>query len=231
MVTSYYERGATGVGGTTQQIAAVNRANLRYAASRKYAAPSAKAGPSMPAEARAAWEQAIAHYAPGGGYGKGVEAGLERGRTKALASGTQSLVSAGLYGTTTTAGLGKKYEEEVAMPARARVESTRAQAIANLKAGYAGAMQSGYESAADRSLRMNLASMQDVGQGFDQMTTSERTGPDQLAMQETMNRMRTHQGQVPSPFGRGRRGGYSPPIKGWGGGITSPQPGTASSYY
>jgi hypothetical protein len=220
MVTSYYERGSTGVGGTNVQIARANLANLRYAASRRYAAPSAKAGPSMPAASRKAWEQAIAQYAPGGGYGKGVEAGLERGRTKALASGTQSLVSAGLYGTTTTAGLGKKYEEE----------STRAQAIASLKAGYAGAMQSGYESAADRSLRMNLASMQDIGQSFDQMPTSERIGPDQLAMQETLAKMRTHEGQVPNPFGTDRKGGYSPPLPGWGGGITSPQPGLASMY-
>ncbi len=230
MVTSYYERGATGVGGTNQQIAAANRANLRYAASRRYATPSAKAGPSMPAASSELWKQAIAHYAPGGGYGKGVEAGLERGRTKALASGTQSLVSAGLYGTTTTAGLGKKYEEEVAMPARARVESTRAQAIANLKVGYAGAMQSGYESAADRSLRMNMASMQNVGQVYDQMPSSERIGPGELAMQETMARTRTHEGQVPSPFGTDRRGGYSPPVRGWGGGAISPQPGMASRY-
>lgn len=114
------------------------------------------ARPSMSSEARSAWEQAMAYYAPGGGYGKGVEAGLERGRTKALASGMQSLVSAGLSNTTMPAGLGKKYEEEVAMPARAQVESTRAQAIAGLKAGFAGALQSGYESAAGRALTQNL---------------------------------------------------------------------------
>ena len=121
---------------------------------------TAGGGGGLPGAARTAWEQAIAQYGPEGGYGKGVEAGLERGRVQATTSGMQSLVSAGLAGTTMAAGLGKKYEEEVAVPARARVEETRAQAIAGLRAGLAGAEQRGYETAEDRALRERLTMRQ-----------------------------------------------------------------------
>ena len=211
MASSYYERGATGVGGTNQQIASVNRANLIHAASR--GSSGRRSGGSMPAESRKMWEEAIAHYAPGGGYGKGVEAGLERGRTKSLASGMQSLVSAGLSNTTQAAGLGKKYEEEVAAPTRAGVESQRAQAIASLKAGMAGAMQSGYESAANRST--SLAGMYNFDQNFNQTPSMRRTSPQQSPQQRTQ--LPTHEDRIPSPYGTARRGGYSPGIKGFKG--------------
>ncbi len=114
------------------------------------------AGSSMSASAKSAYEKALAHYAPGGGYGAGVEAGLERGRVKSTASGMQNLVSAGLAGTTMAAGLGKKYEEEVAAPTRAKVESARAEAIAGIQMSMGSAEQRGYESAQDRALSLQM---------------------------------------------------------------------------
>ena len=110
--------------------------------------------------AMSAIQRAKAYYAPGGGYGKGIEAGLERGRVKAVATGAQSLVSAGLAGTTMIAGLGKRYEEEVAMPARARVEETRAGAISGLEAMKAQIIQGATESARSRALQTYLAQLQ-----------------------------------------------------------------------
>ncbi len=119
-------------------------------------AGAATAGSSMSPSARSAYEKALAHYKPGGGYGAGVEAGLERGRVKSTASGMQNLVSAGLAGTTMAAGLGKKYEEEVAAPTRARVEGARAEAIAGIQMSMAGTEQRGYESAQDRAFQMQM---------------------------------------------------------------------------
>ncbi len=107
-----------------------------------------------------ALEKAMAFYREGGGYGKGVEAGLERGRVKAVAGGMQGLVSAGLAGTTMMGGLGKKYEEEVAMPARARVEETRAQAISGLETLKAQIIQGATEAARTRALQTYLAKLQ-----------------------------------------------------------------------
>ena len=108
---------------------------------------------SLSTGAKANFEKAIAQYAPGGGFGKGVEAGLERGRVKSIASGTQVMVSAGLMGTTVPAGLGKKYEEEVAAPTRAGVESERSQRLSSLYATQAGTEQGAYESEQNRSLQ------------------------------------------------------------------------------
>jgi len=85
--------------------------------------------------------EAMAMYEPGGSYGAGVEAALDRTRTKYMASGQQSLVSAGLANTTMGAGLSGKFAEEVAAPTLANVESERARIIANLKVALAQAMQ------------------------------------------------------------------------------------------
>ena len=111
-------------------------------------------------EALSAIQKAIAYYQEGGGFGKGVEAGLERGRTKAMASGMQSLVSAGLGGTTMGAGLGKKYEEEVASPMRARVEEERAQAISGLEMTKAQIIQGATEADRSRALQQYLSELQ-----------------------------------------------------------------------
>ena len=108
----------------------------------------------------AAMEAAVAQYAPGGGYGAGVEAAIGRGRTQAVAGGTQALVSAGLMGTTMPAGLAKKYEEEVGMPARARVEETRASAIANLKSLEAQIIQGATEAQRTRALEEYMSQLQ-----------------------------------------------------------------------
>ena len=113
----------------------------------------------MNKDALAAIQRAKAYYEPGGGFGKGIEAGLERGRTKALSSGMQNLVSAGLAGTTMAGGLGLKFEEEVAAPVLAGVESTRAQALSGIEMSQAGMAQSAGETSAARSLQMYMAQL------------------------------------------------------------------------
>lgn len=137
------------------------------------AAPAAPAAPTpgLNEKALAALRRAKAQYEPGGGFGKGVEAGLERGRVKAMASGMQGLVSAGLAGTTMAGGLGKKYEEEVGAPARASLEERRAQAISGIEmaeagmgfqAGQAG-LQRGFQAGQaglQRDLQLYIAELQ-----------------------------------------------------------------------
>lgn len=123
-----------------------------------YAGP--RIGGGVAPAASSAMQKAIDYYQPGGGFGKGIEAGLERGRTKALASGAQGLISAGLGGTTMMAGLGKKFEEEVAMPTRERVEGARAQAISGLEMTKAQIVQGATESARASALQQYLAELQ-----------------------------------------------------------------------
>lgn len=117
------------------------------------AAPAAPAGPSVSPEARTALQAAMARYEPGGGYGQGVETALERGRTQAMSGGMQNLVSSGLAGTTIAGGLGKKYEQEVAAPARAQVEENRASAISSLQVMLAQMEQGGYQAGLSRSFQ------------------------------------------------------------------------------
>ena len=78
-------------------------------------------------------------YAPGGGFMAGTEAGIARGSKRTVASGVQELASAGLAGTSIVGGLGKKYEEEVGMPARERATTARLGALAGLLQAEAGA--------------------------------------------------------------------------------------------
>ncbi len=110
--------------------------------------------------AGAALQRAKAQYAPGGGFGKGVEAGLERGRVKAMASGMQGLVGAGLAGTTMAGGLGLRYEEEVAAPVRAGVEERRAQAISGIETQEAGMGFQAGQAGAQRGLQKYIADLQ-----------------------------------------------------------------------
>lgn len=81
-------------------------------------------------------------YAPGGEYMAGTEAAISRGSKKAVASGVQQLASVGLAGTSIIGGLGKKYEEEIGMPARAQATTARLGALAGLLQAEAGATAS-----------------------------------------------------------------------------------------
>lgn len=85
------------------------------------------------------FDQILEQYKAGGTFEKSVEGGLARGEKKAVASGTQALVSAGLSGTTQAAGLSKKYQEEVGAPARLQAADVSQQRTAEAlkeKAGF-----------------------------------------------------------------------------------------------
>ena len=127
------------------------------------AAPAAPAGPNVSSEARTALQAAMDRYKPGGSYGAGVEAALGRGRTQTLSSGMQNLVSSGLAGTTMAGGLGKKYEEEVAAPTRAGVESVRAERISGLQVMLAQMEQGGHQAKLGRQF---AASESGLGRQF-----------------------------------------------------------------
>lgn len=85
------------------------------------------------------YDQIIGMY--GSNYGSGELAMLERQKTKDLASAQQSLVSSGLYGTTMTAGLPKKWEEEVGVPSRLKLEDARKSALSSAYGAKASAIQ------------------------------------------------------------------------------------------
>jgi len=85
------------------------------------------------------FDRMISQYETGGTFEKATEAALQRGETKSVASGTQALVSSGLASTTQAGGLSKKFQEEVAAPARlqaADISSQRLGQALTQKAGF-----------------------------------------------------------------------------------------------
>jgi hypothetical protein len=109
------------------------------------------------------FDQIIQRYESGGTFEKATEAGIARGETKAVAQGTQSLVSSGLSGTTQAAGLSKKFQEEVGEPARLQASDIAAQRLSEAQMGKIGFIERREDTGPDFSTIAQLA--QSIGQG------------------------------------------------------------------
>ena len=92
-----------------------------------------------------ALEQYADIFRPGGEYGAGIEAMIGRGEKKAVASGYQNLVSAGLSNTTMPMHLQQTYQEEIGMPTRLRAEDVRMERLGGAL-GSLGQMYAGYDA-------------------------------------------------------------------------------------
>ena len=92
-------------------------------------------------EAMKLYDNMIKRFGPGGTFMSGAEAGLERTKTKDVASGSQALVSAGLSNTTMPAGLGKRWEEEIGGPQRLKLEDMRQERLTQAELGKAGLIE------------------------------------------------------------------------------------------
>lgn len=109
------------------------------------------------AEAQKLYDEIIKRYQPGGEFGKGAISQYERGKVRSLASAAQNLVSSGLYGTSVTAGLGKKYEEEVGTPFRLQLEDIRMGRLSEAERGKAGLIERREDIGPDPALIAQLA--------------------------------------------------------------------------
>ncbi len=153
-------------------------------------------------------------FRPGGEYGAGVEAMIGRGEKKAVASGYQNLVSAGLSNTTMPMHLQQTYQEEIGMPTRLRSEDVRMGRLGGAL-GSLGQMYAGYDSGAPSA--GDIAHIATGGFGMQQ------TGriADMNAQQAMYDRQARNQAGLTSqnmfgPSGGGTSGG------GGGGGGTTP---------
>jgi len=109
------------------------------------------------AQALAIYDKIISQYQPGGEYLKGAEAELEREKGRTVAAETQDLISSGLFGTSITAGLGQKWEAEVGMPARLKLEDVRMGRLAQALGGKATAIQAREDIGPDYATVAQLA--------------------------------------------------------------------------
>ena len=102
------------------------------------------------------WDQIVQQYAPGGSFGQGAMASYQQGKNQSLASSAQGLVSSGLYNSSTTAGLGARYEQNVGSTFRANLADQQAQAETQALQGKAGFIERRTDKAPDASLFANL---------------------------------------------------------------------------
>jgi len=76
---------------------------------------------------------------PGGAFEKRGLADIEAQKKKGVGQETQQMISSGMYGTTTAAGAGKRWEASVGAPARLRLEDIMQQrqlGVMGQKAGF-----------------------------------------------------------------------------------------------
>jgi len=90
------------------------------------------------AQAMAIYDEIIKRYQPGGTFGKAALGQLETQKVRDVGRETQQMISSGLYGTTTTAGLPTKWEAEVGAPSRLRLEDIMMQRLSQAQIGKAG---------------------------------------------------------------------------------------------
>ena len=93
------------------------------------------------------YSKMLAQYQPGGTFERGGLAQIERAKTKGVGQETQQMISSGLYGTTTAAGVGRRWEADVGAPARLRLEDIMGQrriGIQQQKAGFLERIQQPY---------------------------------------------------------------------------------------
>ena len=157
-------------------------------------------------------------FRPGGEYGAGVEAMIGRGEKKAVASGMQNLVSAGLANTTMPMHLQQTYEEEIGMPTRMRAEDTRMERLGGAL-GSLGQMYAGYDPGS--ATAGDIAHMATGGFG----TMMQGRIADLQTQQQMQNRQATNQAGLASSrmfdtWGLGSGGGGGGSSGGGGGGVT-----------
>ena len=76
---------------------------------------------------------------PGGAFEKRGLADIEARKTKGVGKEMQQMISSGMYGTTTAAGTGRRWEADVSAPARLRLEDIMQQrqlGVMGQKAGF-----------------------------------------------------------------------------------------------
>ncbi len=89
----------------------------------------------------------LERYQPGGTFEKAGLGQIERAKTKGVGQETQQMISSGMYGTTTAAGTGRRWEADVGAPARLRLEDIMGQrrtGIQQQKAGFLERIQQPY---------------------------------------------------------------------------------------
>jgi hypothetical protein len=103
------------------------------------------------------YDQIASMYQPGGSFMQSGLADIERSKTRGVGQETQQMISSGLYGTTTQAGVGRRWEAEVGAPARTKLEDLATGRYGEALGQKAGFMERINEPYPDYGLMAQLA--------------------------------------------------------------------------
>jgi len=103
------------------------------------------------------YDEIVARSKPGGAFEKrGLET-IARAKVKGVGEETQQLISSGLFGTTTMAGAGRRWDADVGMPARGKLEDIMEERHTSAQLAKAGAMERREDEYPDYGLLASLA--------------------------------------------------------------------------
>ena len=121
-----------------QEAAARRRASSQISAQQ---ASAKRANLQRYAQIMAIYDMIITRSQPGGAFEKAGLGEIEKAKTKGVGQETQQMISSGMYGTTTAAGIGRGWEADVGAPARLRLEDIMEQRLSTAQLGKAGAIE------------------------------------------------------------------------------------------
>lgn len=124
------------------------------------------------AQVEAIHNEIIKRYEPGGTFLTGGEKLIQAEKRKTTGEQLHQLISSGLYGTTTPGALGAKYEEEVAAPARFKLEDVAMERLSSAQLGKASFLENIQNPYPDYNALMQASAAQRAGG-----TTSGQPGP------------------------------------------------------
>lgn len=109
-------------------------------------------------EIKGLYGQMMKRFQPGGTLQKTGLAKIERAKTKGVGQEMQHMISSGLYGTTTAAGVPRRWEEDIGVPARLKLEDIMAQGLTGVQTGLAGFLERIEEPYPDYNVLMQMMS-------------------------------------------------------------------------
>jgi len=114
-------------------------------------------------QAMSIYDEIIARYQPGGAFQKSALGQLEKQKVKDVGREKQDLISSGMFGTTTFAGVGRGWEESVGAPSRLKLEDVMMQRLSQAQVGKVGVMEGREDEYPDYGTIAQLAGA--IGQG------------------------------------------------------------------
>jgi hypothetical protein len=146
-------------------------------------------------EMLAIYDEVIRRYQPGGSFEKAGLEQLGQQKTRDIGAETQQMIGSGLYGTTTTASLPSRWEQETGAPSRLKLEDIMMQRLSQAQIGKAGAIENVSDTGPSYDLIAQLAMQRGQGTvGGTTAPTGNNTWSNYRPLSEFMNQMTSDMG-------------------------------------